>query len=438
MRLIYGPFEPDKPPFLASGLQVAGNVYRAAVGYRPVGQFTGLASALPSAPVGAAAIVPASATVILSGTATNLYRLNGSAWTSLASGFTATRWNFAQWGSLAIATNGTDAMQKIDTATSAVADVGGSPPTAKILAVVKDFLVAGFTAGVGNQMQWSGINDAEFWTPGLNQCDFQIMPTGGDINGILGGETGIILQRNRVSRMTYVGSNLIFQFDEISANLGCVHSNSVVQAGAMGFWLSDTGFVQWDGAVIAPIGQEVIDRTFAAAYSSADWANMSAAVDMKNNLVAWAMRDRIFVYNWMLHAWSIIEKACPFIFTGFSNTDPLFYAFDSAFELGTFSGSPMEATFGTGDLELAQGREARLSSVRPLCDAIDGISLSFLSRQRQGDQVDENIYDAMEDSGEMPVRESGRYIRIAQTIEASTDWTYCEGLDLAVANGARR
>lgn len=439
MRLVYGPYEPDKPPFLASGLQAASNVYRGAIGYRPVGQFTSAATALASAPLGAAALVPTSgSSIVLCGTKTNLYHLVSGAWVSLASGYSATHWNFAQWGSLAIATNGTDVMQKIDTSTFATSALGGSPPTAKTLSVVKDFLVAGAVGGILNKLQWSGINDAEWWTVGLNQCDYQIMPTGGEVNGILGGETGIILQRNRISRMTYVGSNLVFQFDEISRNLGCVHRNTVIQAGTMGFWLSDTGFVQWDGAIISPIGQEIIDRTFADAYSSADWDNMSTAVDTKNNLVAWATTDRIFVYNWVLKSWSVINKACPLIFTGFSNTDPLFYAFDASYVLGTFGGSPMDATFGLGDLELTPGREARVQSVRPLSDATDGVSLSFMCRERQGDEANETIYDGLEDNGEMPVHESGRYIRLTQSIEAGSPWTYCEGLDLTLARGARR
>jgi hypothetical protein len=239
--------------------------------------------------------------------------------------------------------------------------------------------------------------------------------------------------------MTYVGSNLVFQFDELSNNVGCVHSNSVVQVGQFGFWLSDSGFVMWDGASILPIGQEVIDRTFGGAYSSADWANMSTAADVKNNLVAWAMADRIFVYNWVLKSWSVIDKACPLIFSGFSSSfDPLFYAFDAAEELGTFSGSPMEATFGLGDLELIQGREARISAVRPLGDAIDGVSLTFKSRERLGDDATETVYDSLEDNGEMAVRESARIIRITQSIEAGTAWTYAEGLDLKLAAGARR
>jgi hypothetical protein len=135
-----------------------------------------------------------------------------------------------------------------------------------MLTVVKDFLVGGVIGGVVNMVQWSAINNAEGWTVGLEQCDYQIIPSGGEVTGLLGGEFGIILQRGRVSRMTYVGDNLVFQFDEISNNVGCVSPHSVIQAGQFGFWLSDSGFVMWDGATIKPIGQEKIDRSFASLF----------------------------------------------------------------------------------------------------------------------------------------------------------------------------
>jgi hypothetical protein len=68
---------------------------------------------------------------------------------------------------------------------------------------------------------------------------------------------------------------------------------------------------------------------------------------------------------------------------------------------------------------------------------LDGVSLTFLTKGRQGDDVTESYYETLEDNGEMAVRESGRYIRITQTILADTNWTYAEGLDIILAKGAR-
>jgi hypothetical protein len=469
MRLLFGAYEPDKAPFLTDGLRTATNVYRSPLGYRPVGQFSALTTALPSAPLGAGTFTSSTGTTsIIAGTATNLYRNVSSGWTSLAGGYaTGTgRWRFAQFGGIAIATNGVDAMQKVDLATFSVAALGGTPPTTRMLTVVKDFLVGGVIDNVTNKIQWSAINDAEGWTVGTEQCDYQIIPSGGEVTGLLGGEFGIVLQRGRVSRMTYVGDNLVFQFDEISNNVGCVSHHSVIQAGMLGFWLSDSGFMMWDGASIKPIGQERIDRYFASLYSNSDWAHMSTAVDNRNSLVAWATPSRIFVYNWVLDAWSVLEQQSSIIFSGFSRSttleevgaiypvlenipaslddaswkggNPLFYVFGTQYDLGTLSGTPQQATIETGDIEVTPGRECRLAMVRPLTDATSGVTVQIASRARLGDAEVNNSYSSLTSSGDIPVRESGRYMRFTQTIAQGTDWDYTEGLDLTPKKGARR
>jgi hypothetical protein len=470
MRLLYGPFEPDKSPFMHEGLVVASNVYPATAGYRPVGQFAIQSSALTATPLGAGTFVsPTGATAIIAGTATKLYHFSAPmSWTQIATGFTmgaAGRWRFAQFGGVAIATNGVDNMQKIDLSTFSVAPLGGSPPKLNMLTVVKDFLVGGIVDGVVNMVEWSGLNNAEQWTVGLNQCDYQIIPSGGAVTGLIGGEFGLILQRGRVSRMTYVGDNLVFQFDEISNNIGCVSPHSVIQAGQLGFWLADNGFMMWDGATIKPIGQERVDRTFAGSYTNADWDAMSTAVDLRNSLVAWAMKDRIFVYNWILDRWSIIDQAVSIVFSGFSRTltleevgglypnldamvlsldsetfkggNPLFYAFDSSFRLGTFGGAPMAATLQTGDIEVQPGRDARVSMLRPIGDATN-LTMTITSKARLGDSGISNSYALLESSGDMPVRDSGRTMRFTQTTAAGAPWSYVQGVDIVAVKGAKR
>jgi hypothetical protein len=469
VRLLYGPFEPDKPPFLSPGLLTASNVYPGDLGYRPVGQFEALTSALPSKPLGAASFVsPAGVTTIIAGTSSGLYRLALTGWSELLTGLAMVddqRWRFAQFGGLAIATNGTDAPKKIDLATFTASNLGGSPPTMAMMTVVKDFLVGGVIGGVVNMVQWSAINNAEGWTVGLEQCDYQILPAGGEVTGLVGGEFGLILQRGRVSRMTYVGDNLVFQFDEISNNIGCVSPHSVIQFGANAAWLSDSGFIMWDGATLKPIGQERIDRTFFASYTKADWAKMSTAVDLQNSLIVWAMADRMFVYNWVLDRWSIIDQAAAIVFAGYSRSfslediasiypqlemvpyslddprwkggDPKFFVFDPAFRLGNFSGTPMEATLGTGDIELTKGRSARLSFVRALGDA-DNISMGIASRPALSAPLTYNSYSLQTASGDLPVRESGRTMRFRQTIAQGEAWTFAQGIDLTPFGGAKR
>lgn len=464
MKMIpFGSWIPDQPSLNSDGLTVAANCYPGVRGYRPVKQFVADIASGPAQFLGAAAFTsPAGVVSVIGGTATNLYRVFDNAWGSIGSGYSIQgegRWRFAQFGGIAIATNGVDPMQKVDLTTGAASPLGGSPPTARMLAVVKDFLVAGWIDGRTNELAWSAINNAEDWTFGQNQSDYQIMPSGGDVNGLFGGEFGLILQRSRITRMEYVGGNEIFVINEISSNFGCVTPHSVVQHGQLGFFLSDNGFMKWDGANLTPIGSERIDRTFLAAYNRSAWSRMSAAVDTRNQVVIWSMADRMFCYHWILDRWTVINLPAQIIFSGSTRSlsvdeqdqavgvsddtlsspgllsldDPGFVGGDSQFyvinednALGTLSGANMAPTWETANLA---GKRLK-SVIRPETDAVAGVTITTKGRKRAGDAPEERTFSDLRPSGNMPIRENDRLSSIAMTIAAGTDWTFAQGIDI--------
>lgn len=474
--MIFGPLAPDKAK---SGnpdiLTVASGVYPMEDGYRPIGQFSSLYTALPADPKGGASFTSSQGiSYIIAGDETSLYKAESGGWTALASTFSLQgeqRWRFAQFGGIAIATNGNDPMQKIDLSTGAVSPLGGSPPKFETLAVVKDFLVGGVRNGNVTHMGWSGINDAEWWTTGQRQADRQVLPSGGRINGILSGEYGIILQRDRICRMDYVGGNIIFEINEVSSNIGCVTVHSVAQWGTMGFFLSDEGWMMWDGQQPIPIGREWIDREFASLYDVGDWSLMSTAIDPVEGVLIVAMPDKAWGYSWIFKKWFTIPIISPIVFSGvtkaisidedyapdlpddtdideaglpslddlvFQGGDPKLYVFNSSFALGDLSGTPMAATFTGTELELFRGKRANLRMARPDCDAITGLTLSFLTRQRLGDSAATVTASSLVASGDMPCRVSGRFLRPTLAIAAGTTWSYCRGLDFVGEPGAGR
>lgn len=471
-----GPWEPDKAPRLNDGiLQVADGVYALIDGYRPVGQWEGILAVLPNVCKGGASFTsPGGTSSIIAGTATGLYRARSGGWELLKDGYSIQgdqRWRFAQFGGLAIAANGADPLQKIDLTTGAVAVLGGNPPIAAILAVVKDFLVAAPFGGDVNALAWSGINNAEFWTYAQRQSDYNIMPSGGSITGILSGETGVILQRKRISLMEYVGGNTIFEINEASSNIGCVTIHSVAQWGRLGFFLAEEGFMMWDGSQPVPIGDEKINRWFAARYDKTTWPLMSTAIDPVQRVVMWSMGDAIIMYNWLLQRWTTITYASPIIFSGvtkdisldeqdpevgapddnldgpglvtfddpgFVGGDPRLYVFSQAGALGNFSGAPMGATFTTGDIEMFSGQRADLRFARPDVDAIDGLTLTLQGRQRLGDVTTSAPFFILMASGDMPIRFSARYIRPTLEIEAGQAWAYAKGIGFTGQPGAGR
>lgn len=474
MKLVFGDFLPDLPDHGAPGISDVANLYPTSGGYRPVGQWVAHTQALPSGCRGAAAFVaPSGKAVVIAGTRTKLYRQNGLAWTEIGTGYTTPekgRWRFVQFGAFAIATNATNNLVKINLETGTVSLLAGSPPKFEALATVNNFVVGTQVNGAVNTLAWSGENNAEWWTFAQRKSDFQELPDGGEITGIVGGEVGLILQRNAVRRMAYVGGNVLFRFDKISANVGCASVHSVAQYGELAFWHSFTGFKMWDGAQIRSIGFEKVDNAFATRYGQINYEEMSTAIDGQRNTVCWSTGRRMWLYNWLLDRWSTIDYAAeivtqrevaapsldeqdplvgapddnvdgagldPFDSGRFIGGDPAFYVVSGGM-LGTFSGENMACSVTGRQVELLEGRDARIRRVRPMTDATEGLSVRLDTRQRLGDAGTRRDFEQLMPSGEMPTRARGRFVTAKLSVAAGQPWSYLQGIDATIDAGGRR
>lgn len=475
MKMVFGDFLPDLPSHGTPGISDVANLYPSSGGYRPVGQWVAHTGALPTACRGSAAFVAPSGRVsVIAGTATKLYRQDGLTWDEIGTGYNLaakSRWRFVQFGALAIATNAVDDPVKINLETDATASLGGTPPTFEALAVVNNFVVGTRADGQVNKLAWSGENNSEWWTFAQRKSDFQELPDGGEITGIIGGDVGLILQRNAVRRMAYVGGNVLFRFDKISSNVGCASVHSVAQCGELAFWHSFSGFKMWDGVSIKPIGFEKVDNAFASVYGAINYEAMSTAIDGQKATVCWSTGRMMWIYNWMLDRWSIIDYDAqiitqretaaphleeqdpivgvldddvdgtpldPFDSGRFIGGDPAFYVFNENAELGTFSGENMAASITGRQIELIEGRDVYIRRVRPMTDAIGGLTVRIDTRQRLGDGARRGDFTTLQASGEMATRARGRFAAAKLSIAADEPWTYVQGLDATVSVGGRR
>ena len=190
-----------------------------------------------------------------------------------------------------------------------------SAPIAKYVTVVRDFVVCGHLDGGtnANKVAWSDINDESYWDSGsTSQSDYQILPDGGNITGLAGGEFGLVFLEKAVVRMSYIGSPLFFQFDTISRGLGCLEGNSIATYGNTSFFLSDDGFYSCDGTNVVGIGTEKVDRWFFDDCSLTDLGSMTTAIDPIKKLVVWNYKAvdgkrHMIVYNWQISKWSRVE-----------------------------------------------------------------------------------------------------------------------------------
>jgi hypothetical protein len=233
--------------------------------------------------------------------------------TVIGSAYTGTyRWQFLQFGNYALATNGANKVQYYDiNASSYFGDLAATAPVAKYVTAVRDFVVcANIGAGTyPSRVQWSDINDPTDWTAGAaSQSDYQDLPDGGDITGIVGGEFGIVFLEKAIVRMSYIGSPLFFQFDTISRNVGCIEGGSIAQYGGIAYFLSDDGFYSCNGQQITAIGSEKVDRYFFNNANIGDIDSISAAVDPERNLVIWNYTTvsgprGLLIYNFETQKW---------------------------------------------------------------------------------------------------------------------------------------
>jgi len=276
---------PDQPGVVGA-LTNAKNVFPKAVGFGPFPEEEDYSLAADETLNSVTAGIDASGnTKVIAGGSTKLFLLDSSDLSlDNVSGTTynsTTRWKFVQFGDYLIAASGQDRLQYAElSSTISFQDLDASAPTARLITVVRDFVVAGNTNTAGNQVIWSGLNNPNTWAnTAITQSDNQIIPDGGEVRGITGGEFGLILLEKSIVRMSYVGSPIIFQFDNIARNLGCYESNSVAQWQGMTYWLADDGFYACNGESIEAIGAEKVNRFFFDTLQESVIETMSAAVD---------------------------------------------------------------------------------------------------------------------------------------------------------------
>jgi hypothetical protein len=481
----FGEWLPDQADLLNAGVTVATNVLPAANGYHSMNSFVPYSNAATATIKGIfAAKDNASNTKLFAGDATKLY-LHASVDNDLddiskAGGYTLTdfeRWRFVQFGDDVIAAGGVgETPQKFGLGTSsAFADLGGTPPKADFIAVVRDFVwLANVDTGSGRvpyQCYWSGFNDPTSWTAGVNQSDFQNLPDSGAITGLVGGEYATVLTERAIFRATYTGPPLIWQFDKVVSERGCAFKESVCNVGGLVFFLANDGFYAFDGQRATPIGSEKVNEFFKNDFDSNYDYRMSASVDPINEVAMWSYTstqspsgqpDKIIMYNYTLNKWSLAEVEADLLAPMFSSgytvdgldnlsatVDGLSIQLDSRFFKGgqyffggaygdkiyTFTGAPLTATIETSEVPVSMGKNSIVTRVYPYYE--DGtVSMAVGTRNTQESQHVFTSAVSPNDAGFVPFRSQGRYHRARMTL--SDGWSKALGIDIEAREIGRR
>lgn len=480
-----GQFLPDQPPYQNAGATVATNVVPAANGYSnlpDVLPFSGAANKFIRGMF--AAKDDSASSAIYVGDENSLYKFDATdsslddiSQTSNASYTTGDGyvWRFVQFGEDVIATNYSNNIQTITAAGGGrFADLGGTPPKAKFIAVVRDFVMCGYTNDTTDgekpyRVRWSGIGDYDSWAVSADtQADFQDISDMGAVTGLVGGEYATILMEKGIVRAQYVGSPLVFEFDKVQLQRGCKISGSVASIGRNVFYLSDDGFYVFDGQSSKPIGAEKINRYFLKRFQSNNSARMSAVVDPSRQIVVWSYPsvdsgdgspDELIIYNYATDSWSTANiglDAMASLFTaGYtlenlvnisSSLDALPSSLDSAVYKGgefffagakdkkiqTFTGANLDAVVETGEFDLQAGRSSLINNIIPYVENSSGATLTITaqvaSRDSNNAEVSFGAASSLNSDNFCPVRSSGRFHRVR--LNLSGDWTNVQGVDV--------
>jgi hypothetical protein len=469
-KIIFGEWLPDQPG-ITGAVMDAVNVYPVTNGYAPLRDAADYSDNAGQNLLVTFAGKFAGASTLFAAGATQIYKFDSSD-ASLDALTTAgysvvDSWDVTQYGSKMILANGADVLQAYDLGSTYFGNLAAAAPAAKYVTVVRDFVVAANVGGEENKVYWSDINDETDWTPAAaSQSDSQVIPDGGDITGLAGGEYGLVFLERAIYRMSYSGSPYFFQFDAISRTLGCISNGSITQFGGLTYFLSDDGFYMCDGQSVKNIGLEKVNRWFFDnCILSEIPTKMSATVDPVRKLVIWNFTNSfggryLLFYSIDLNKWSYGTTDVVSLSYGLTpsatleqiddynnNIDLLDIPLDSKVWAGgqlifvgvrgqkivIFSGAFKSGYVVSGDIDI--GRSI-ITLAKPIIDNGTG-TVAVASRTLLTDQVEFGTASTPDAENRCGLRSNGNYHRI-KVSPTSLNWETLVGCEIDITQQGTR
>jgi hypothetical protein len=485
---------PDQAPLGDFTRSLNNVVSETPIAYGPCKALAAVTEALAARCQGAASFRAGGVVRTFAGDVDTLYRqdpTDSTAWedASGASGPYNTSsddvWEFAQYGDLAIAVNGSaDPVQKFDITTDTTfSDLGGSPPDAHDVAIWDDYVVLA-EISPDNRIINSGTDDPESWTPGTDNCKRYPFGDGGKVVKLTGGKQKLVLQENMIRRATNVGGEEIFQINVISTQRGCAARGSVAVYQDLVFFVARDGFFLISDAGLEPIGDQKVNKTFWDDVNRSHLHRITSVCDPARTLYRISYPslasgdgtpDRMLIYNWSTKRWTPADYAIEHLFrviTGagitlealnalypggletipisldspaFASTpEEALAAIDSAHKLGFFDGDTLAPTLPSPEGQLIKGMKAKVKRVRAIVDGGDPSAIKTKIGVRDNKLNDAQRFTAQvaqNDRGHSPFaakRTKGRYHQVQTDIDAATDWQNFQGWDVETVQAGVR
>jgi hypothetical protein len=282
--------------------------------------------------IGSAVVKPTSGTPILfAGTTSKLLRANGTTGWTDRSAYTysaADTWSFAQWSDITFAANGINTIQGA-TYPNAFADIAATAPTAKIVVVHENALVAFNTVGVPDGWYRSDTGDPTNWTPAAaNDVDSGVLRggVGGPIVGAtVFGPLLIAWKRSGMYSGLYTGGaggtadpKIRWDFVPGGMGVGLIAQHAFAETDIGLIFVSQRDIMVFDGGRPRSIANKLRNWFFGRfATTSTQWSNVFMTHnEVERNVYIWnngngaasaSFCQKALVYNYQTGKWGYLS-----------------------------------------------------------------------------------------------------------------------------------
>lgn len=368
------------------------------------------------------------------------------------------RWSIARFGQYAYWQNGVDPEQVFwvdDPADDPVCVDNPTAPIAKVIATVGDFMMRGNLVGYPARIQWSGYNDPAWNVPTLRLADYQDMPTGDEVMGIvpvLGGAH--VWMRSAIHAMRFAPeSGFIYTRAPIDETVGTSAGYSICSIGQDDYVVfTDKGFYRYRGG-FTNIGEGRVNRWFNADCDQDYRGDIVANVDPENNVVwfaytrttgeRWALGYQYNYDRWCLSDMAL-QASCVARTFAYSYSDPpivdedvpRFAMINDDRRLGYLVGSNLAATLTTNEVDFAPDRSF-VNGGQLISDAQLFTVTQKTTDTRGGSFRTRTAVSPSSRSSRLPLRGDGRQHKFTANIAAGDDWTTASALAVEVTGSGK-
>lgn len=419
----FGPWVPDQK-YSPGGLTEAINVIPVGKTYKalPTAAVVTTSAVSGSVLAGFSSRLVAGLSKTYVGTSAAIYERNGAAWDNVSTGTytiaSGNRWEFTQYGSDIYAVSLDEGLVRQASGTGSFTAVSGGP-SAACIANVRRWVVVGdvdeSSTLIPHKVRWSAIDAPTDWTISeATQCGSQLLDAkDGRVMAIKGGEYGLILQQHAITRMSYVGAPVVWQFDKIDSLNGCEVSGSAVQVGRVVYYLSHDGFRATDGSGESlNIGDNIVNNWFRSNLSTVNKARMRGAYNQEWRCVVWTFpsatgngtNDSFLLFHIPSGRFTRGTYGAQVVFDGATSTvtlegldsyfasiedvtpsldDPFWMGGESKFlgvssgKLEAYEGTPGTARLETFESEPNVARKTRVLSIEPVIDGTTTVQVGY-------------------------------------------------------------